>query len=322
MSALQWKVLVVAFVLLGAGVWAVEWVPENQPAPPPATTQAPQAQPGEEAPPATPPPLAWVASVDEALAQAQSEKRPVLIEFHVTYQQWCRTLEEKTLSDPAIVKLSAKCICVRINGQEQQDLVKKYGVKSYPTVVYLNPKGEVIDRQIGFIPARPFEVAMKEIAAGKEPEKDFQKLVASNPTDFRSLVLLGIGYQKREEWDKAILSYEKALRAGPGMDAKEQQEVVYSLCPLYDFRGKPEKSEKMLLDLLNTDTAEKVKVHEMLGQTYLSLKRPNDAIRQFQAERELVQDDQQRQFIDQMIERIRKAQQGQTTTSRSTATQL
>jgi len=321
MKSLQWKVVVVAFMVLGSGVWAVEWVPENQPAPPPATAQTPQVQPGEEAP-ATPPPLAWVASVDEALAQARSDKKPVLIEFHVTYQQWCRTLEEKTLSDPAIVRLSGKFVCVRLNGQEQQDLVKKYGVKSYPTVVYLNPKGEVIDRQIGFIPPRPFELAMKDIAAGKEPEKDFQKLVASNPADFRSLVLVGIGYQRREEWDKAIQAYEKAFQAGPGLDSKEQQEVVYSLCPLYDFRGKPEKSEKLLLQLLSADASDKVKVHEMLGQTYLSLKRPDDAIAQFQAERELVTDQQQRQFLDQMIERIQKAQQGQPATAPSTTTQL
>jgi tetratricopeptide (TPR) repeat protein len=225
----------------------------------------------------------------------------------VDYQQWCRILDDKTLTDAGVVGLSKKLVCVRINGSNSQDLVTKYGVKTYPTVLYLNSKGEVIDRVIGFVPAQPFLRQMKVIADGREPEKEFEKLARSNPTDFRQLVLLAIGYQKRGEFDKAIESYEKALAVGSGRESEAEQQVIYALCPLYDYRGTPEKSEKLLLRLLSTPDSDKIKAHDMLGQTYLSLKQPAKAIEHFQAERELLQDPKQQEFLDRMIEQIRNA---------------
>jgi tetratricopeptide (TPR) repeat protein len=305
-------------MLLSATAWPLDWVVEKptppEQSPPTQPVEQPPAQPDESQPitveheePTTDtvPPLDWQESLDMALAAAKQQNKPVFIEFFVTYQQWCRILDEKTLTDTGVVELSHKFACARIDGKDSPDLTKKYGVKSYPTVVYLNAKGEIIDRAIGFIPAQPFLRQMKEIANGREPEKEFEKLVRSRPADFRSLVVLGIGYQKRNEFDKAIESYEKALAVGPGYESEAQQQVVYALCPLYDFRGKPEKSEKLLLNLLNAKESDKVKVHDMLGQTYLSLKKPEKAIEQIEAERELLQDEKQKEFLDRMIEQIR-----------------
>jgi len=309
MRRVGWESVVVAFLLSGLVGWALEWVPEQPKAPSKPPTSEPSVEQPSEAQPTSESQaqITWADSFDKAVAQSKAENKPLMIEFFVTYQQWCKMLDEKTLADPQIVDLSRQFVCVRVDGKDQAELAKKYGVKGYPATVFLNPQGEVVQRVIGFVPARPFELEMKPVAEGRNPEKEFQDLVKSNPTDFRPLVLLGIGYSKRQQYDKAIDAYEQALKVGPGFESKEQQEVVYSLCQLYDFKSQSGKSEKLLLELLNTSTADKVKVHDMLGQTYLSLKRPDDAVKQFQAERELVTDANQQKFLDQMIERIQKS---------------
>jgi tetratricopeptide (TPR) repeat protein len=295
--------VVVVFALSGVLAWAVDWVPDERP-----PSQGPSVQPTESQPARQPGELiTWEKSLDTALERARKENKPVLIDFYVTWQQWCQTLDDKTLADPAIVQLSRRFVCARVNGKDSPDVVKKYGVRGYPTVVFLNPRGEVVHRVIGFVPARPFELEMKPVAEGRNPEKEFQKLVDSKPREFRPLVLLGIGYAKREQWDKAIAAYDRALDIGPGLESKETHEVIYSLCQLYDYKKQPEKSEELLLKILEVRDSDKVKVHDMLGQTYLSLKQPEKAIEQFEAERALVADEQHRQFIDQMIERIRSA---------------
>jgi len=299
MRSLGWKSLLFVFLISGFAGWAIDWIPDDQwpPSAPPELVE------GEEP---VIPPLAWEDSLDKALVRAQKDTKPVLIEFFMTWQQWCRVFDEKTLSDPDIVNLSRKFVCVRVDAKEASDLVRKYGVKSYPTVVFLNPRGETIHRIIGYVAARPFEREMKEIAAGREPEKELRKLEESNPREFRPLVMLGVAYLKRQEWDKAIGAYERALEVGPGPESKESQEVIYSLCQLYDFRKKPEKAEPLLVDLLRAESSNKTKVHDMLGHVYLSLKRPAEAIEQFRAERSLVQDQKQREFLDRLIEHIQK----------------
>ncbi|MBM3333995.1 thioredoxin family protein [Candidatus Sumerlaeota bacterium] len=303
MTTVRRQLFTFAFILSAATAPALQWIPDRpDEAAPPSASRA-----SDETTSEVIPPFDWVESLDKALERARERGKPVLIEFHVTYHGWCRMFDEKTLSEPAIVRLSGKFVCVRINGNDAPDLARKYGVKSYPTIVFLNAKGEVIDRQIGLIAPRPFETQMKEIAAGREPEKEFRALVESNPRDFRSLVLLGIGWLRREEWDKATEAYEKALAVGPGLDVKAAQEVVYSLCPLYDLRGKPEKAERLLLELMRAPSADRAKVHDLLGHTYVSLKRFDDAIWHFRAERDLATDQKQREMLERLIEKINEA---------------
>lgn len=281
-------------------VWAVDWIPDPRTRTP-TTGTLEQADTGA--------PIAWVQSLDEALKQAKAEKKPVMIEFYQSWQQWCKVLDERTLANPEIVALSNKFVCLRVDAEKSEALAQKYEVKSYPTVVYLNPAGELIHRVVGFVPAAPFKSEMTKIAKGREPEKEFQKLVRSDPREFRPLVLLGVGYLQRQEWDKAIDAYERALRTNPGMEERETQEIIYSLCFLYDYKKKPEKAEGLLRDLLKTESADKAKVHDILGHVYLSLRRPEQAIQQFEAERNVVEDEQQRKSLDKLIEHIKEREQ-------------
>jgi len=321
MNSLKWKLIVLMFVLFGAAARAADFIPDSPTPTEPATETQPVAQPTEsltsepailpeeiQATSPTIPPFEWEESLDMALATAKKESKPVFIEFYVTWQQWCRILDEKTLTDTDVVKLSYKFACVRVDGKESPQLVKKYKVTGYPTIVFLNSRGEQVHRLVGFIPPRPFEREMKDIAEGREPAREFAQLEKSNPKEFRQLVLLAIGYLKRQDWDKAINAYEQALKASPGVNSREAEQVIYSLCQLYDYKGKADKSEKLLLRLLKTEGADKIKVHDMLGHTYLSLKQPEKAIEHFEAERSLVKEDEkQGEFLDRLIEQIRNA---------------
>jgi len=309
MSLVKKVLIVLAIFGAAQAALSVGWIPQTK-APEKSGGAGPALSAGE-APKAEEPAglkaIEWEKTFKSALARAKKEKKPVLVEFYVPWQQWCRVFEDKTLGDSKVAALARKFVCVRVNAEKSPDLVKKYQLKSYPTTVFLNPRGEVAHRIIGYIPARPFEREMKEIAAGREPEKELKKLEKSNPREFRPLVFLGVGYLKRQEWDKAIEAYERALKVGPGPESKEQQEVVYSLCQLYDFRGHPERAERLLRQLLRAESSDKIKIHDMLGHVYLSMKRPEEAIAQFKAERNLVKDEKQREFLDNLIGHIREA---------------
>jgi tetratricopeptide (TPR) repeat protein len=293
--------LATAFLAFGCVAWGVGVIPDGQ-APKPA-----EADDAEKKPMV----IDWEPSVAKALERARSENKPVMIEFYVDWQQWCRVLEQRSFTDDEIGKIARKLVCVRVDAEDEPGIAKKYDVKGYPTLVFLNSRGESIHRLVGFIPPGPLGLELEQIARGREPEKELRRLEESNPTEFRPLVMLGVGYQKRQEWETAIGYYEEALKAAGSLSEKETHEVVYTLSQLYDYKGSPEKSERLLSRLLREDSADKLKVNEMLGHIYLSLKQPEQAIEHFEAARALVEDENQRELLEQLIQRIREAQKRQ-----------
>ena len=56
----------------------------------------------------------------------------------------------------------------KVNTDHNPDLQKKYGANALPTVVFLNSKGEVIHKFVGY---KPYDAVMKEVEVAKSKLK-------------------------------------------------------------------------------------------------------------------------------------------------------
>jgi thiol:disulfide interchange protein len=81
---------------------------------------------------------------DEALAEARKTKKPVLLIF---YTDWCPHCANysKVFHDPKVVEKSKQFVMVRINGDQNQELSKKYALDGayIPRTYFLTPSGTV-----------------------------------------------------------------------------------------------------------------------------------------------------------------------------------
>ncbi len=113
----------------------------------------------------------WKKYSDELLSEAKRQKKLVIIDFSADWCSPCRELERLTFHDAEIVKqteenfIMLKVDLTRKGHPVYERLLKEYGIKGVPTVVFLDREGkEQRDlRLVDFLPADQFLIQMAEI---------------------------------------------------------------------------------------------------------------------------------------------------------------
>lgn len=79
-------------------------------------------------------------------------------------------LKRETLESPELAGLLARFEVIAVNLDETPELGKFYRVSSIPYVLFVDSKGTVVDRLLGFEPPVQFRVHLdKALLRGEEP---------------------------------------------------------------------------------------------------------------------------------------------------------
>ena len=95
-------------------------------------------------------PLAFGGDLAAALATAKQDKKRVFIDFQTTWCGPCRQMEQMVYTAAAVVTAADGVIAVKLDGDEQRELVKSYGVAAYPTMLLLDQDGNELKRAVGY----------------------------------------------------------------------------------------------------------------------------------------------------------------------------
>jgi thiol:disulfide interchange protein DsbD len=117
------------------------------------------------------PGIDWRPYSDETLQQATAQGKPVIIDFYADWCTPCRELEEVTFHHPDVVRQARQdFVMVKIDVTKGGDplhekLLKEYGVKGVPTIVFLDARGEERSdlRLVDFLPPEPFLGRMADL---------------------------------------------------------------------------------------------------------------------------------------------------------------
>ncbi len=93
-----------------------------------------------------------------AIAESQESKKEILVIFTSTRCKYCNLLKTDLENNPEILENIIVCC---INYDQNQDLVKEYGVKSIPDCLLIKNMIEV-RRKVGYNNLKDFEIWLKK----------------------------------------------------------------------------------------------------------------------------------------------------------------
>ncbi len=105
--------------------------------------------PDREAPRAEKP---MVFSHDFAAAerQARAERKPLFVDFETTWCGPCKTMDQWVYTAKSVVEAANGVVSVKVDGDEHRDLVKRFAVGAYPTLILLDANGKELKRAVGY----------------------------------------------------------------------------------------------------------------------------------------------------------------------------
>ena len=205
--------------------------------------------------------IAWVPSYTDAANAAKKSDRPILLVVTTDWSGWGRKMGAETFADARVIALMEKFAAVRVDAEKAgAEQAKKYGVATFPTILFLNADGSRLGKIIGYETAEVFmghltdalraakEIPLLEAALAKKPAdgEAAAKLAAYAAAQLdaeRTVALLQIAeaagsknaelstiynavadiYQERQDYARAIPLFKKAVATG-----KDPKNLAYA----------------------------------------------------------------------------------------------
>lgn len=95
-------------------------------------------------------PLAFGGDLAAALAAAKQNDQRVFVDFATTWCGPCKQMDQWVYTAQDVVAAAAGIVAVKLDGDVERDLVKRYAVTAYPTMLLLDADGKELNRAVGY----------------------------------------------------------------------------------------------------------------------------------------------------------------------------
>ena len=109
--------------------------------------------------------LPWAKDLKNAMAQAKTSRKVVMVDFTAVWCVNCHKLEKTTYIDPAVTKLLNAAVPVQIDFDKEPKLAARYKITQLPVILFVDAKGKELGRISKYVDAKQFIAAATPILA-------------------------------------------------------------------------------------------------------------------------------------------------------------
>lgn len=219
----------------------------------------------------------WQPSLSAGLEKAKSSGKLAMAYFYVEWSKAC-TMMTKNFEDPKVQNVCAKLIPMRFDAEKEGKAVAaKYGVRSFPKLLFLRPDGTVvtsIDRNTrSDLLANRLEFLLTSINQLDSAQKRLQ----ANPADAGAIEEMALYYAKMGRVAKSIEFVEKAIRLDPRNEKKGIARAYNALGDLYQNNNIFDPAVDYFKKAIpyGNNPRDLVYSYVSIGSCYLQSNRPN-----------------------------------------------
>lgn len=227
--------------------------------------------------------IKWEKDLETGIKKARSKNMPIMIDIYTDWCTWCKELDKNTYANKEVIEEAKKMVSVKLNpetSEEGEEIARKYGVEGYPTILFINADGFVLENVGGYVEGEKFVPYMKNaieklskvniVLSSKEPSlekldlymeasneeeamKIFNDLLSkkSIPEESMPKYLLGFGLIKaqKNDYEGADSYFDKIIAEYP--KSEEVYMAHYYKAVNMVLAGESDKPKKYLERLLN-----------------------------------------------------------------------
>ncbi len=98
----------------------------------------------------------WLLSMEEAVAQAQKQDRPIMIDVYADWCGWCKRLDSDTYVHKDVVAKAGEFVSLKLDADANRSIMSQYGISGLPTILFIDADGKEIHRVVGYKPPEEF----------------------------------------------------------------------------------------------------------------------------------------------------------------------
>ncbi len=176
----------------------------------------------------------------EVLRRARAEKKPIMVDLYATWCGPCKLLDRSTFADEEIGAWARRTlVSAKIDAEkgEGRRLAQRYAVHSFPTVLFLDPSGDELDRLTGAYAAESFRANAEMIMARRS---QLQLVIAQLGREWSMETALGVVsvLAQRNDLPRLRPLVLRLVREDLDLAHSETLEALGVLSALEDFDGR------------------------------------------------------------------------------------
>jgi len=187
-------------------------------------------------------------SFEQALAEAVKSRRIVFVDFFTKTCPPCKSLDQDTFNETAVRNEARSFVCIVVDAESDagRPIAARYGVASWPSLVFLEPDGTLRDRLVGFRNGRELVLEFHRVQSGLGTLAAIERRLAARPSDV--VARLDLVERLRsfpdDRWITELATAQASIQKGEGFDPKNPDDryaVARGLAICGDAKGSEEQ---------------------------------------------------------------------------------